>query len=60
MVRPSDGRHRIHGGVDWRVWYTIGLARYELGELHEFVDGGLQLPDDAVLGPPMLTSALRR
>jgi hypothetical protein len=34
-----------------RVAYTIGLARYELGELDEFFEGGLRLRDDEPLIP---------
>ncbi len=53
VIRPSDGRYRIQGGVDGQVWHTIGLARYELGELDEFVEGGLRLADDELLIPPV-------
>jgi WD40 repeat protein len=49
VYRPSDGRYRIQGDPAGRVAYTFGLARYELGELDEFVDGGLRLSDDEPL-----------
>ena len=33
VYRPRDGRYRSFGDPAGRVAYTIGLARYELGEL---------------------------
>jgi WD40 repeat protein/3',5'-cyclic AMP phosphodiesterase CpdA len=50
VYRPSDGHYRTQGDPAGRVAYTIGLARYELGELDEFVEGGLRLPE----GEPLL------
>jgi WD40 repeat protein/3',5'-cyclic AMP phosphodiesterase CpdA len=52
VYRPRDGRYRLQGDPGGRVAYTFGLARYELGELDEFVPGGLRLPDDEPLLPP--------
>jgi hypothetical protein len=51
VYRPSDCRYRIHGDPAGRVAYTIGLARYELGELDEFVEGCLRLHDEERLLP---------
>lgn len=51
-LRLRDGRYRLQGSADGRVWHTIGLARDELGELDAFVEGGLRLADDDVLIPP--------
>ena len=51
VFRPRDGRYRSFGDPAGRVAYTIGLARYELGELDEFVEGGLRLSDDERLIP---------
>jgi hypothetical protein len=49
--RPGDGRYRIQGDPAGRVAYTFGLARYEIGELDEFVEGGLRLPEGEPLVP---------
>ena len=51
VYRPRDGRYRSFGDPAGRVAYTIGLARYELGELDEFIEGGLRLGDDEQLVP---------
>jgi hypothetical protein len=51
VYRPHDGRYRSFGDPAGRVAYTIGLARYELGELDEFIEGGLRLRDDEPLIP---------
>lgn len=48
--RP-DGRYRIVGDLGGNFWHTIGLHRYEAGELDEFVPGGLRLADDEPLFP---------
>lgn len=51
VIRPDDGRYRVQGAAVGCLAYTIGLARYELGELDEFVEGGLRLRDDEALVP---------
>ncbi len=51
VYRPSDGHYRTQGDPAGRVAYTIGLARYELGELDELVEGGLRLPEGEPLVP---------
>lgn len=43
VIRPRDGRYRVQGDPAGRVAYTIGLTRYELGELDVRVEGGLTL-----------------
>ena len=51
VYRPSDGRYRVDGDPAGRVAYSIGLARYERGEMDEFVQDGLRLRDDERLVP---------
>jgi hypothetical protein len=48
LVR-SDDRYRVYGDVEDSLWYAVDLHRYELGELDEFVPGGLQLSVDELL-----------
>lgn len=48
--RP-DGRYRLVGDLGGNFWHTIGLHRYEAGELEEFVPGGLRIPDEEPLFP---------
>lgn len=51
VYRLSDGRYRTEGDTAGRVTYISGLARYELGELDEFMEGGLRLREGEPLVP---------
>ena len=37
--RPATGQYRYGGDVQGRFWHSIGLARYEVGELDAFYPG---------------------
>lgn len=47
-----EGRYKTGGNVKGHFWHTIGLARFEVGELEEFMPG-LRIPDHE----PMLRPA---
>ena len=37
--RPATGQYRYGGDLQGQFWHSIGLARYEVGELDEFYPG---------------------
>jgi WD40 repeat protein len=43
-----NGRYKSGGEITGAFWHTVGLVRFEVGQLDEFVPG-LRLADDAVL-----------
>jgi WD40 repeat protein len=51
VAMTPDGRYKTGGDVAGGFWHTIGLCRFEPGELDEHIPG-LRLPDDAILVPP--------
>jgi WD40 repeat protein len=50
VAMTPDGRYKPGGDVAGGFWHTIGLCRFEAGELDEHIPG-LRLPDDAILVP---------
>lgn len=40
-----DGRYRLQGDIGSRLWHTVGLCRFELGELDPFLPAPLRVPD---------------
>lgn len=49
--RPKDGRFRAFGQLDGRFFHTIGLCRFEPGELDPYLPTPLTLADDEPLIP---------
>jgi len=49
-VTPS-GAYKLEGTVAGEFWWTIGLVRFEPGELDPYLPGFERLPPDAVLVP---------
>ena len=53
---PPRGAFKMGGDLAGSFWHRIGLARFEPGELDEFLPEGqkLRLPDDHLFLPPAL------
>ena len=51
-VLLPDGRYKLSGNPAGRFWWTIGLCRFEPGELDPYVPGIQQLPPDAPIFAP--------
>jgi WD40 repeat protein len=51
---PPRGAFKMGGDIAGSFWHIIGLARFEPGELDEFLPEGqkLRLPDDYLFLPP--------
>ena len=51
---PPRGAFKMGGDIAGSFWHVIGLARFEPGELDEFLPEGqkLRLPDDHLFLPP--------
>jgi hypothetical protein len=48
-----DGRYKYAGDPAGSVWFTVGLCRFELGELDEFLPNIRRLePDEQFLPVP--------
>ena len=45
----SDGRYRMGGNINGGVWHAVGLCRFELGELDEYIGRSLRLPEGEAL-----------
>jgi WD40 repeat protein/nucleoside phosphorylase/type II secretory pathway predicted ATPase ExeA len=52
---PPRGAFKMGGDIAGSFWHVIGLARFEPGELDEFLPEGqkLRLPDDHLFLPPV-------
>ena len=42
-------REFVHGTLNGEYWYTIGMCRFEPGELDPYLPELIQLPDDHLL-----------
>jgi len=51
VVTPS-GRYKLEGTVTGEFWYTIGMCRFEPGELDRYLPPLRRLPPEAELAPP--------
>ncbi|MEP7122550.1 MAG: hypothetical protein ABJE95_16630 [Byssovorax sp.] len=51
---PPRGAFKMGGDIAGSFWHMIGLARFEPGELDEFLPEGpkVRLPDDYLFLPP--------
>ncbi|MBW8487466.1 WD40 repeat domain-containing protein, partial [Actinomadura parmotrematis] len=49
VVGPDELSYKMTGNPAGELWWTIGLCRYEPGELDEFVPEMQRFPDDAPL-----------
>jgi WD40 repeat protein/3',5'-cyclic AMP phosphodiesterase CpdA len=46
VLFTPDGRYKVSGDIGGALWHTIGLCRFELGELDPYMKKSLRLPDD--------------
>ncbi|NJL26903.1 MAG: hypothetical protein HC897_02975 [Thermoanaerobaculia bacterium] len=51
-----DGRYKLGGHIGGGFWHTIGLCRFEPGELDPYLSRPLRIPDDEPLIPGLAGS----
>ncbi|WP_322752719.1 TIR domain-containing protein [Frankia sp. Cas3] len=47
-----DGGYKVGGDVAGEIWHVIGMCRFELGELDDYLDAVRPMPMETVFGPP--------
>jgi hypothetical protein len=47
----TDGRYKLQGDPDDRLWWVMKLCRFGPGELDPYVPSIRRLPDDAPILP---------
>jgi hypothetical protein len=51
VTYTPDGRYKYGGDISGGFWHTIGLCRFEPGELDPYLPKPLLMPDDEILVP---------
>jgi hypothetical protein len=49
--RPEDGRYKVGGDIGGAFWHSVGLCRFEPGELDPYLPTPLRIPDTEPLLP---------